>query len=108
MAVRVAPYQTESTVARDLDAMIGQVLESIGKRLAGIGKLRAERATAELQSRVHITHHVRERRPFSQNRGSRMGLDNLLMQRCDLRGELEYAEHAGEPDGTGNQILEQH
>ena len=88
--------------------MIEQVLESIGKRLAGIGKLWAERATAEVQGCVRIAHHMRECRPFSQNRGSRMGLDNVLVQHCDFRRELEYAEHASETDGTGNQILEQY
>ena len=37
-----------------------------------------------------------------------MGLDNVLVEHCDFRRELEYAEHAGETDGTGNQILEQY
>ena len=37
-----------------------------------------------------------------------MGLNDLLMQRSNLGRELEYAEHAGETNGAGDEVLEQH
>jgi hypothetical protein len=37
-----------------------------------------------------------------------MDLNDLLMQRSNLGRELEYAEHAGETNGAGDEVLEQH
>ena len=37
-----------------------------------------------------------------------MGLNDLLVQRSNLHRELEYAEHAGETNGAGDHVLEQH
>ena len=88
--------------------MIGQVLESIGEHLTGINKMRAGRDSAELPRHNRVTQHPRERRPLSQNRSSRVGLDDLLVQRSNLRRKLEYAEHAGETNGAGDEVLEQH